>query len=61
MKKVEFAFSSTRDLKGWLERKKWNSESQEAFDKWLQEFFDNGHEISVNGKEYGYWDCWELV
>lgn len=61
MKKVEFAFSSMQDLKGWLERKNWNSESPEAFDNWLQNFFNSGHEISVNDKKYEYWDCWELV
>lgn len=61
MKKVKFDFSSTRDLKGWLERRKWNCESPEAFDNCLQDFFNNGHEISVNGKKYDYWDCWELV
>lgn len=61
MNKLEFNFSSIKDLQEWLERKNWNSESPEAFDKWLQGFFDNGNEISVNDKNYDYWDCWELV
>ncbi|MDO5432919.1 hypothetical protein [Eubacterium sp.] len=61
MNRIEFDFSSIKDLKEWLERKNWNSESPEAFDNWLQNFFNNGYEISVNDKNYDYWDCWELV
>lgn len=61
MEKIRFDFSSIRDLRGWLERKKWNSESQEAFDNWMQDFFNDGHQISVNDKKYEYWDCWELI
>lgn len=61
MNKIEFDFSSIKDLQEWLERQKWNRENPEAFDNWLQDFFKNGNEISVNDKNYDYWDCWELV
>lgn len=54
-------FTNVSVLKRWLENKRWECESPEGFSKWLQDYFENGNEISVHGEQYTYWDCWELI
>lgn len=54
-------FSSVSKLRSWLEKKNCEAESGEAYDEWLQGFFENGNTISVRGEEYTYWACWELI
>lgn len=54
-------FSTTESLREWLERKNWKCGSAEGFSEWLQNYFDSGNTISVNGEEYDFWACWELV
>lgn len=59
--KVDLQFSNVSELRRWLERKSDDSESPEAYDEWLQSFFDDGNSVSVCGNEYDYWACWELL
>ena len=54
-------FTNVSVLKRWLENKRWECKSPEEFSKWLQDYFENGNEISVHGEQYTYWDCWELI
>ena len=54
-------FTNISVLKRWLENKRWECESPEEFSKWLENYFENGNEISVHGEQYTYWDCWELI
>ena len=54
-------FSSISELRSWLEKKNYESGSPEAYDEWLQGFFESGNAISVRGEEYDYWACWELI
>lgn len=54
-------FTNRDVLKKWLEEKYYTYESPEELYHWLQEYFEQGNMISVAGKQYGYWDCWELI
>lgn len=54
-------FSSVADLRRWLERQNDGADSPEAYDEWLQSYFDDGNTITVRGEEYDYWACWELL
>ena len=54
-------FSSVSELHRWLENKNYECESSEAFESWMNEFFENGNTISVHGEEWDYWACWELL
>lgn len=54
-------FSSESTLRRWLENKNQECGSSEAFSKWLQNYFDDGNEISVYGDQYDFWSCWELL
>lgn len=54
-------FTSVRELIRWLEDKNWECGSLEEFEAWLHDFFDNGNTITVNGEEFDYWTCWELI
>ena len=58
---LDLTFTSTAELRRWLERKADQCGSPEAYDEWLQSFFDEGNAISVRGEEYDYWACWELL
>lgn len=58
---IDLNFNNRRDLERWLERKNFESGSPEAFNAWLQEFFDDGNIISVQDDEYDYLACLELV
>lgn len=58
---INMSFNRTSELRKWLERKNFNSGSPEAFDEWLQNYFDVGNSISVRGEEYDYCACRELV
>lgn len=57
----DYQFTSVRALTDWLEKKNFDSGSPEAYDEWLQGIFDDGNSISVNGTEYDYLACRELV
>ena len=59
-KGTEMAFPTVSALRSWLEEKNFWSESAEAYDEWLQEFF-RYNIITVDGEEWDYWDCWELI
>lgn len=54
-------FSSVSELRRWLEKKNYESESGEAFSEWLTDFFENGNTVSVGDEEYDFWACWELI
>lgn len=54
-------FSSVSELRRWLEKKNYESESGEAFSEWLADFFDKGNTVSVCDEEYDFWACWELI
>lgn len=54
-------FTSVSVLVKWLENKNFECGSPEAFSKWLENYFENGNEISVHGKHYSYLDCIELI
>lgn len=54
------SFPTVSALRSWLEEKNYWSESAEAYDEWLQEFFRH-NTITVDGEEWDYWDCWELI
>ena len=58
---VSYTFSSISDLWRWLQRKADECSDPEAYDEWLQTFFDGGNTITVHGEEYDYWSCWELL
>ena len=58
---IERTFSSRSSLEQWLENKRWESGTPEAFIEWLNRYFDEGNKITVLGVEYDYWACWELV
>lgn len=59
--KFEVTFSSVGQLREWLKSKNRNSDSAEDYYQWLQNFFDDGNVISVNGEEWDYWACWEII
>ena len=59
-KGIEMSFTTVSALRSWLEEKNFWSEGAEAYDEWLQEFF-RYNTISVDGEEWDYWDCWELI
>ena len=54
-------FTSVSTLRRWIETKRQECESGEAFSEWLQNYFEDGNEISVHGEHYDFWDCYELV
>lgn len=54
-------FIHTSKLIEWLEQKNWECGSSEAFDEWLQHYFEEENEIEVHGEIYDYWACRELV
>lgn len=54
-------FSTISDLRCWLKRQNDACGSPEAYDEWLQNYFDEGNTITVRGEEYDYWSCWELL
>ena len=54
-------FTSVAVLKTWLNDRRWECESPEAFSKWLSDYFENGNEICVHGEQYSYLDCLELI
>ena len=54
-------FTTVSALKSWLDDKRWESGSPEAFTEWLENYFDSGNEISVHGEHYDYMDCLELI
>lgn len=54
-------FSTVSDLRCWLKRQSDACGSPEAYDEWLQNYFDEGNTITVRGEEYDYWSCWELL
>ena len=58
---VETQFTSESSLRDWLKRKIDEAGSPEAYDEWLQSYFDQGNSVFVNGREYDYWACWELL
>ncbi len=58
---VDLNFTSVSSLRKWLERKREEKGSPEAYDDWLQEFFDEGNSMSVLDQDYDYWACWELL
>jgi hypothetical protein len=58
---VEHQFTSVNDLRDWLEERRWEAGSPEAYDEWLRSYFDDGNTIYVNETEYDYWACWELL
>ena len=58
---VERQFTSVNDLRSWLRRRADEAGSPEAYHEWLQNYFDSGDTITVNGTEYDYWACWELL
>ena len=59
-KGTEMAFPTVSALRSWLEEKNFWSESAEAYDEWRQECFRYNN-ITVDGEEWDYWDCWELI
>ncbi len=54
-------FTSVRELREWLDKKRCECEGPEEYDEWLQGFFDRGNTVTVRGEEYNYWACWELL
>ena len=58
---VERQFTSESALRDWLEERRWEAGSPEAYDEWLQSYFDDSSSISVNNMPYDYWACWELL
>ena len=59
--RYDYKFSSTAELRLWLQRKSDECGSPEAYDEWLQALFDDGNTVNVNGEEYDYWTCWEVL
>ena len=59
-KEIEMAFPTVAALRSWLKEKNSWSESAEDYDEWLQRYFQN-NTITVDGEEWDYWDCWELI
>jgi len=57
---IELSFSNVSTLTKWLKKKNFECDSPEAYDAWLQDFFKNNI-ITVDGEEYDYWACWELI
>ena len=58
MTELYLSFSSESRLINWFKEKRREAGNQEAFEKWLQEFFDAGSKVSVDGTPCGYWACW---
>lgn len=58
---AEYTFKSVSALCEWLDTKRNEAGNPEAYDEWLQNFFDEGNAITVHGESYDYWDCWELL
>lgn len=58
---LNLSFATVSSLKSWLKAKQQEASTPEAFDNWLQSFFDEGNIVFVYGEEYDYWACWELV
>lgn len=54
-------FTSVSTLRRWLENKNQECGNGEAFSEWLQNYFDEGNEISVHGEQYDFWACYELI
>lgn len=59
-KGIEMSFPTVSALRSWLKEKNFWSDSAEEYDEWLQEFCQN-NTITVDGEEWDYWDCWELI
>jgi len=60
MAKLILAFTSIAKLRTWLDNRRWEFDGPEAFNDWLQNFFEQGNTVTVHGEEYDYWACWEL-
>ena len=58
---IDFTFSSVSALKEWLKNKRFETGNPEAFDEWIFNLFENGNTISVNGYDYDYFSCLELI
>lgn len=54
-------FTSVTVLRLWLKKKMSECGSPEGFIQWLDDYFNEGNEISVRGEHYSYADCLELV
>ena len=54
-------FKCEESLIEWLEDRNWDCGSAEAFCEWLNDFFQNGNKIEVQGNLYTYLDCIELI
>ena len=59
-KGIEMSFPTVSALRSWLKEKNFWSDSAEEYDEWLQEFCQN-NTITVDGEEWDYLDCWELI
>lgn len=59
--KIDRQFTSVSDLRRWLKSRSDACGSPEAFDSWLQSYFDEGNTVTVRGEEYDYWSCWEML
>lgn len=60
VKGIETTFKTVYDLQNWLKEKNFLSESAEDYDEWLQGYCRD-NTIIVDGEEWDYWDCWELI
>lgn len=54
-------FTNEDKLIQWLEDRKMDFGSQDAFKEWLSLYYLEGNKIEANGKLYGYAECMELV
>lgn len=59
--KMDRQFTSISELRRWLRMRSDECGSPEAYDEWLQALFDDGNTVTVQGEEYDYWSCWELL
>lgn len=54
-------FETVGELTKWLEDRSSEAENIEEFYNWLDEYFNEGNTITVQGEEYDYWACYELT
>lgn len=51
------SFNSETRMKLWFQSK-CAELGRSCFEEWLQNFFDKGGEVYVDGEPCGYWACW---
>ena len=54
---LHMEFSSKRELRNWLDMNRQQCDNEEEFLEWLEQFFEDGNTVAVNGETWDLDDC----